>query len=107
MFFSLVLNGVTFLGDKIFPISLDVIYMHGFMLFLGLNCCAGLIFVAFMDETRGASIDSVNPPEIQTSINKPSLRLSPQLSSIAPSPRLTSIEPSLKNHLRNKLADRY
>lgn len=66
--------------------------MHGFMLFLGINCCAGLIFVAFMDETKGKSIDSVIPIENQV----------PTMNKL--SPRLSPIDPSMRNHLRSKLS---
>lgn len=91
MFYSLCLNAVAFLGDKFFPISLQVIYMHGFMLFLGINCCVGLIFVAFMDETRGTSIDTVNPPKNH-----------------APAPKPSPIQPaSMRDHLRNKLSHHF
>lgn len=56
----IVLNGVALLGEKFFPILVDIIYMHGFLLFLGINCCFGIVFVAFMEETKGSSIDSLN-----------------------------------------------
>lgn len=88
MFYSLCINAVSFLGDKFFPVSLEVIYMHGFMLFLGINCCLGLIFIAFMDETSGKSIDTVNQSENHSPVNKSS-----------------PIESSLRNHLRGRLSN--
>lgn len=51
------LNGVALLGEKFFPILVEIIYMHGFLLFLGINCCFGIVFVTFMQETKGESID--------------------------------------------------
>lgn len=59
----IVLNGVALLGEKFFPILVDIIYMHGFLLFLGINCCFGIVFVAFMEETKGSSIDISNSNE--------------------------------------------
>lgn len=59
IFYSLMLNGVALLGDKFFPISVEIIYMHGFLLFLGINCCFGIAFVTFMTETKGQSIDTL------------------------------------------------
>lgn len=60
IFYSLMLNGVALLGEKFFPILVEIIYMHGFLLFLGINCCLGIVFVAFMKETKGQSIDTIN-----------------------------------------------
>ena len=60
IFYSLMLNGVALLGEKFFPILVEIIYMHGFLLFLGINCCFGIVFVAFMTETKGQSIDTLN-----------------------------------------------
>ncbi|XP_055295384.1 facilitated trehalose transporter Tret1-like isoform X1 [Sitodiplosis mosellana] len=91
MFHSLCLNAVAFVGDIFFPISLEVVYLHGSMLILGINCCVGLICVAFMDETKGTSIDSVDPPENNAPVPKPS-----------PMPSL-----SMRQHLRNKLSDHF
>lgn len=63
-FYSLCLNAVGLLGDKFFPILLNVIHLHGYMLFLGFNCCLGVIFVAFMKETRGSNL--VHTKQTQT-----------------------------------------
>ena len=56
----LVINGVALLGEKFFPILVEIIHLHGFLLFLGINCCLGMVFVAFMKETKGQSLDSTN-----------------------------------------------
>lgn len=58
-FYSLTLNGVALLGEKFFPVLIEIIHLHGCLLFLGVNCCLGLIFVAVMKETNGKSIDSI------------------------------------------------
>lgn len=60
IFYSLCLNGVALLAEKFFPVLVEIIYLHGFLLFLGINCCLGIIFVAFMKETKGQSLDSIN-----------------------------------------------
>lgn len=60
IFYSLMLNGVALLVEKFFPILVEIIYMHGFLLFLGINCCFGIGFVIFMKETKGQSIDSLD-----------------------------------------------
>lgn len=58
IFYSLMLNGVALLGEKFFPVLVEIIHLHGFLLFLGINCCLGMVFVAFMKETKGQSLDS-------------------------------------------------
>lgn len=60
IFYSLIMNGVALLGEKFFPVLVKIIYIHGFLLFLGINCCLGIIFVAFMKETKGQSIHEPN-----------------------------------------------
>lgn len=60
IFYSLMQNGVALLGEKFFPVLVEIIYMHGFLLFLGVNCCLGIVFVAFMKETKGKSLDTEN-----------------------------------------------
>lgn len=49
---------------------LDTIHLHGCLLFLAINCCIGLIFIAFMKETRGQSLDSINSTGNQLSAHK-------------------------------------
>lgn len=67
VFYSLCVNCVGFTGDKLFPILIEIIHLHGFMLVLAVNCSIGLILVAFMKETKGTSLDidmnSVNPTD--------------------------------------------
>lgn len=63
IFYSLCLNGVALLGEKFFPILVKIIDLHGFLIFLGLNCCIGIIYVSFMKETKGQSLDSNNASE--------------------------------------------
>lgn len=60
IFYSLILNGIALLGEKFFPILVEIIYMHGFLLFLGVNCCFGIVFVTFMKETKGKSLDTMD-----------------------------------------------
>lgn len=62
--FSVVMNTIQFSGDKLFPVLLEMIYLHGILLLLGANCCVGLVFVAFMKETKGESLDSINKKTI-------------------------------------------
>ncbi|XP_031622895.1 facilitated trehalose transporter Tret1-like [Contarinia nasturtii] len=57
VFYSLCNNAVAFIGDKYFPILLEIIFLHGFLLFLAFNCVIGLFFIAFMKETRGNSLE--------------------------------------------------
>lgn len=45
--------------DKNFPVLLETIQLHGCFLILTICCCFGLIFVIFMDETRGKSLDAM------------------------------------------------
>lgn len=60
VWYSLSNNSVAFVGDKFFPILVESIYLHGFLMVLVINCCIGLIFVAFMKETKGKSLDSID-----------------------------------------------
>lgn len=57
VFYSLCNNAVAFVGDKFFPILLELIFLHGVLIFLAFNCIIGMILVAFMKETRGNSLD--------------------------------------------------
>lgn len=59
--YSLFNNFMAFVGDKFFPILLEIIHLHGFFILLAINCCAGLIFIASMKETKGKSLDSSEP----------------------------------------------
>lgn len=61
--FSLCNNFVAFVGDKFFPMLLAAIYLHGFFIILIINCCVGLVFIAFMEETRGKSLESTKSEE--------------------------------------------
>lgn len=70
VWYSLCNNSVSFIGDKFFPILVDLIYLHGFLLFLVANCLIGLVFVAFMKETKGKSLDSVETHEKHSSTQK-------------------------------------
>lgn len=56
-FYSMAINIVAIMGEKFFPLSIEVIYLHGFLLFLAINCCVGTIFVTFMKETKGKSLN--------------------------------------------------
>lgn len=57
--YSLSVSTVAFSADKYFPILLDVIHLHGCYLFFAISCFTGLIFVAFMKETKGKSLDTI------------------------------------------------
>ncbi|XP_055296009.1 facilitated trehalose transporter Tret1-like [Sitodiplosis mosellana] len=59
VFYSTVNNLVAFVVGKSFPILLEIIYLHGFMFLLAINCCLGIIFVLFMKETKGKSLDTL------------------------------------------------
>lgn len=59
IFQSLMFNGVALLGEKFFPILVEIIYIHGFLLFPGINCCLGTVVVTFMKKNKGQSIDDV------------------------------------------------
>ncbi|XP_055307285.1 facilitated trehalose transporter Tret1-like, partial [Sitodiplosis mosellana] len=59
VFYSMINGLVTFIVGKSFPILLEVIHLHGFMFLLAVNCSFGLIFVAFMKETKGTSLDNI------------------------------------------------
>lgn len=62
--FSVVMNTMQFSLEKLFPVLVEMLYFHGVLLLLGANCCVGLVFVAFMKETKGKSLDSINVKEI-------------------------------------------
>lgn len=58
VFYTLWYNIVAFLGDKYFPILLDIIELHGCLMIFAINCCIGTLFVVFyMKETKGRSLD--------------------------------------------------
>lgn len=57
--YSIAFNITAFMGGKLFPILLEVIHLHGIMLLLAVNCCLGIVFVAFMRETKGESLDTM------------------------------------------------
>lgn len=65
VFYSLCISSIAFVADKFFPIMLETIHLHGCLLFGAINCLIGLIFIKFMKETRGQSLDSVSPSETQ------------------------------------------
>ncbi|XP_055304279.1 uncharacterized protein LOC129569467 [Sitodiplosis mosellana] len=50
--YSLCVSSVAFAADKCFPILLQVIHLHGCLLFFVASCCLGLVFVVFMKETK-------------------------------------------------------
>lgn len=58
IFYSLCVSTVAFTADKYFPIALESIQLHGCLLFFAISCCCGTIFVAFMNETKGQSLDA-------------------------------------------------
>lgn len=60
IWYSLCNNFVGFISEKYFPILLEIIQLQGFLLVLASNCGIGLIFVAFMNDTKGKSIDSMD-----------------------------------------------
>ncbi|XP_055299077.1 facilitated trehalose transporter Tret1-like [Sitodiplosis mosellana] len=60
IFYSFCLNGIAFGVDKTFPILLEIIGMHSVMLIMAINCCLGIVFIAFMKETKGQSIDTMD-----------------------------------------------
>lgn len=68
--YSLCVSTVAFAADKYFPILLQVIHLHGCFLFFGISCCLGLIFVAFMRETKGKSLDTVDYEDDKISSEK-------------------------------------
>lgn len=70
VFYSVCANTVAFLVDKNFPVLMETIQLHGCMLILTICCCFGLIFVIFMDETRGKSLDSIAPQQNKISLDK-------------------------------------
>lgn len=47
-------------SDKYFPILMEVIHLHGCFLFFGICCCFGVVFVAFMKETKGKALDAID-----------------------------------------------
>lgn len=57
IFYSFCINSITFSGDKTFPILLEIIYMHGILRVMAINCVLGIIYIAFMKETKGQSIE--------------------------------------------------
>lgn len=62
--YTLWYNVVSFLGDKYFPIFLEMIHLHGCFLFFAVNCCVGILFVIFvMKETKGQSLDATDSTE--------------------------------------------
>lgn len=61
--YSLFVSVVAFFADKYFPILLEAIHLHGCLLFFGISCSCGLIFVAFMKETKGKSLDTIEVDE--------------------------------------------
>lgn len=68
-FYSLANNGVTYTGDKFLPILTEVIYLHGFMFVLGINCCIGMVLVIFMKETKGSSLDTIDSDDKKNNEN--------------------------------------
>lgn len=58
------------MADKYFPILLHMIHLHGCFLFFGISCCCGLIFVAFMKETKGKSLDSIEEDDEKIAAEK-------------------------------------
>lgn len=67
IFYSLIINLFGFFWSKSFPTFLEIIDLHGFLILLAVNCCLGMIFIAFMNETRGKSIDVIDTTETKTS----------------------------------------
>ncbi|XP_055296011.1 facilitated trehalose transporter Tret1-like [Sitodiplosis mosellana] len=64
MVFSSMTNNIfIFAVAKSFPILLEIIYLHGFLLLLAVSCCVGLIFVPFLKETKGKSLDALETPQ--------------------------------------------
>lgn len=61
--YSLFVSVVAFFADKYFPILLEAIHLHGCLLFFAISCSCGLIFVAFMKETKGKSLDTIEVDE--------------------------------------------
>lgn len=56
--YTLWYNLVAFLGDKYFPILLEMIHLYGCLTIFAVNCCLGTLFVIFfMKETKGRSLD--------------------------------------------------
>lgn len=60
VWYSLCNNSASFIADKFFPILVDAIHLHGYLLVLIGNCLVGLIFIAFMNETKGKSLDRID-----------------------------------------------
>lgn len=71
--YSLCVSFVAFSADRFFPILLDTIHLHGCLLFFAINCCCGLIFVAFMKETKGKSLDSIETTKNKITSHKDSI----------------------------------
>ena len=69
IFYSFCLNATAFAGDKTFPTLLDIIGMHSVLLIMAINCCIGIVFIAFMKETKGQSIDTMVTSETKLPTN--------------------------------------
>lgn len=53
-------NIAAFISVKIFPISLEIVDIHGSLMIFGIASIAGAIFVLFvMEETSGQSLDDI------------------------------------------------
>lgn len=63
VFYSMMINLIAFIAGKSFPILLEIIYLHGFILLLAINCILGIVFVTFMRETKGESLDTMDTPQ--------------------------------------------
>lgn len=71
MIINLTVGLSAFATVKLFPILLQIIDLHGCMLFLGVGCILSSAFVYFvLKETSGQSIDDVDTEEkIETETN--------------------------------------
>lgn len=58
-FYSMTINIVALMGEKFFPLAIEAYQLHAVLLFLAINCCIGTIFVTFMKETKGKSLNAL------------------------------------------------